>query len=267
MFFHVFRFEICYESWSTPTSALHGSCSPSQCELNIYGKPDVVKVGDVNGGILTDRGLICDTLKIENGRSKINVINDIPTCVPKIENGIINLQVRESDPGCHVEVVNAKIKYPEIATTPPPTADKSDDPTSTSSFEWWKILLIVFVGIVVFGIFAFFGYLCYKKQRSTKSTASPTEEPKPVISVAQESTVTIQPPSKTKRPDLNFTKFEPSKSRKTQNKTAKKEPTTTEEYVPPPAPKVTVASPPDPTKPVPRLPQYSIPQRLVPRIN
>uniref|UniRef100_A0AC34G175 Uncharacterized protein n=1 Tax=Panagrolaimus sp. ES5 TaxID=591445 RepID=A0AC34G175_9BILA len=160
--------------------------------------------------------------------------------------------------------VNAEINHPKIPTTPLPSAPKptSSDPTSKSSLEWWGIVILVILALIIFGIVATFGFLCWKKRRSSK----PAEETKPitVITDAKEPT-TIQTASKTTRPDLNFTQFEPSKSQKKQQKAVTKEPTTTEEFILTPPPKVTVSSPPDLTKPFPKQPQYSIPQRVIPR--
>uniref|UniRef100_A0A914ZAM2 Uncharacterized protein n=1 Tax=Panagrolaimus superbus TaxID=310955 RepID=A0A914ZAM2_9BILA len=67
-----------------------------------------------------DVGTICDTLRIQDTKTKFNRIRSIKTCRPKIENGIIHLFLKSAEPGCHVEVVNAEIKYPEIPTTTPP---------------------------------------------------------------------------------------------------------------------------------------------------
>uniref|UniRef100_A0A914Y8I5 Uncharacterized protein n=1 Tax=Panagrolaimus superbus TaxID=310955 RepID=A0A914Y8I5_9BILA len=126
------------------------SCGSSQCELRIEVVQSVIKFSDVG----VDVGTICDTLRIQDTKTKFNIIRAIKTCPPKIVNGIINLEVINAEAGCKV---NSEIKYSEIPTTSLPSADKLADLTSSSSFELWKILLIIIVGLIVFGIFAFFG--------------------------------------------------------------------------------------------------------------
>uniref|UniRef100_A0A914Z6A5 Uncharacterized protein n=1 Tax=Panagrolaimus superbus TaxID=310955 RepID=A0A914Z6A5_9BILA len=197
--------QICYDSTS-PNSDLQGSCDPSQCELKIDIDNTLVKFSVVNAKI--NVGQICDALRIRDTETKFNTISAIQTCPPKIVDGIIHLFVTKAE--CQVEVVNAEIKYPEIPSTSPPPLKSaaSDSDTSTSSFPWWGILGLIILCLIVFGIFAFLGFFYYKKRWSSKKTISPTEEPKP-ITVISEPTKTIQTPSKTTRPDLNFTKFEP----------------------------------------------------------
>uniref|UniRef100_A0AC34G119 Uncharacterized protein n=1 Tax=Panagrolaimus sp. ES5 TaxID=591445 RepID=A0AC34G119_9BILA len=237
--------QICYDSFiSPPTSVLKGSCAPSECELKIEIKETNVNFKVVNAEI--NVGGICDTLRIESTESEFNRIKGIQTCPPKI--------------------VNAEIKYPEILTTPLPSTPKptASDSNSTGSLEWWGIVIIIILALIIFGIVATFGFLCWKKRQASKPT--PAEKPTTVITDAKEQPPpTIQTASKTTRPDLNFTQFEPSKSQKKQKKPVTKEPTTTEEFIPTPPPKVTVSSPPDLTKPFPKQPQYSIPQRVIPR--
>uniref|UniRef100_A0AC34GTY8 Uncharacterized protein n=1 Tax=Panagrolaimus sp. ES5 TaxID=591445 RepID=A0AC34GTY8_9BILA len=192
----IYSIQICYDSTS-PNSDFQGSCSPSQCEFKVNIVNTAVSFYGDGDSLSVELGSVCDNLKVHDRKSQFNTINNIQTCPPRIENGIIHLNVIKADPQCQVEVVKTK--------------------------------------------------------------------PITVITDAKEQPPTVQTASKTPRPDLNFTQFEPSKSQKKQKKAVKKEPTTTEEFVPTPPPKVTVSSPPDLTKPFPKQPQYSIPQRVIPR--
>uniref|UniRef100_A0AC34FYB1 Transmembrane protein n=1 Tax=Panagrolaimus sp. ES5 TaxID=591445 RepID=A0AC34FYB1_9BILA len=207
--------QICYDSTS-PNSDLRGSCSPSQCELKVNIEGTAVSFNADKSTMQI--GLICDNFQIFNVKSNFRTILNIETCPPKIENGIIHLDVKAAKPEHRIEVVDAEIKYPEIPTTPLPSTPKSakSDPTSKSSMEWWGIVILVILALIIFGIVATFGFLCWKKRRSSK----PAEETKPITVITDAKELppppTVQTASKTTRPDLNFTQFEPSKSQKKQ---------------------------------------------------
>uniref|UniRef100_A0AC34G9X5 Uncharacterized protein n=1 Tax=Panagrolaimus sp. ES5 TaxID=591445 RepID=A0AC34G9X5_9BILA len=209
--------QICYDSIS-PNFDLKGSCAPSQCELYVdIHKQYGIKFTSDSNIARSKLGSVCDDFKIYDTESEFSTVTQVKTCPPRIENGIVHLDVKSADPGCEVEVVVAEIKYPEILTTPLPSTPKptASDSTSKSSLEWWGIVILVILALIIIGIVATFGFLCWKKRRASK----PTEDTKAVTVITDAKELpppTIQTASKTSRPNLNFTQFEPSKSQKKQ---------------------------------------------------
>uniref|UniRef100_A0AC34FTG3 Uncharacterized protein n=1 Tax=Panagrolaimus sp. ES5 TaxID=591445 RepID=A0AC34FTG3_9BILA len=249
--------QICYDTTS-PNSALKGSCdSSSQCELYIdIDKENGIKFSATDTNRY-DFGSVCHDFQIYDTESIFHSFTLIRTCPPRIENGIIHLDVKAVEPQCQVEVVDAIIKYPETPTTTPLSTAKPIKPTSKSSIEWWGIVIIVILVLILFCILGTFGYLCWKKRKTSKPTVAPTVIPATVISESIERpSTTIQTASKTLEPN-----FEPRKSQKKQKKAVKKEIKTIEEFIPPP--KVTVSSPPDPTKTVSKMPECSVQQHVM----
>uniref|UniRef100_A0AC34G0A8 Uncharacterized protein n=1 Tax=Panagrolaimus sp. ES5 TaxID=591445 RepID=A0AC34G0A8_9BILA len=95
--------QICYDSTS-PNSDLQGSCSPSQCELKVTIDGTAVSFNADKSK--HDLGAICDNFKINNEKSDFSRYLNIQTCPPRIENGIIHLDVKAAKPEHRIEVVS-----------------------------------------------------------------------------------------------------------------------------------------------------------------
>uniref|UniRef100_A0A914ZGQ6 Uncharacterized protein n=1 Tax=Panagrolaimus superbus TaxID=310955 RepID=A0A914ZGQ6_9BILA len=146
--------QICYESVNNWDGAV-GSCFkyPSFCEFKVMDdkETDSLVFGQtthVFKSLIT--GCPRSEMKYDYAEIKTKVLFYIKSCDPKINpaDKMIKLQVIHLSL-CPIIVKNAIIHLQEIASTKPPSLSQNpNDSSSTASFPWWGILIIVFAFVI-----------------------------------------------------------------------------------------------------------------------
>uniref|UniRef100_A0AC35F4F2 Chondroitin proteoglycan 4 domain-containing protein n=1 Tax=Panagrolaimus sp. PS1159 TaxID=55785 RepID=A0AC35F4F2_9BILA len=134
-------FFVCYEPDSSGQNVLE-SCD-TKCGFNVttlgnkisFMKSITSAYGAYNGNKKSNQ---CFEAKMVNGLTKVLALNHevakATTCAPKIENGIVKLNIINATSDCVVSIKNAIIKT-ETTTTPPPTTTTIGQLDLTSSGE------------------------------------------------------------------------------------------------------------------------------------
>uniref|UniRef100_A0AC35GJ60 Uncharacterized protein n=1 Tax=Panagrolaimus sp. PS1159 TaxID=55785 RepID=A0AC35GJ60_9BILA len=121
------EFLVCYDG------AINGSFSTDLCksECGFYVKTEGEDISYLEGMSRSKRN--CTEMLIKNGttKQKDSPIN-YPSCLPKLENGIVKLNIMNATSDCVVSIKNAKLKQGEIIV-PSSTNSPSNNPSSTST--------------------------------------------------------------------------------------------------------------------------------------
>uniref|UniRef100_A0A914QEB4 Transmembrane protein n=1 Tax=Panagrolaimus davidi TaxID=227884 RepID=A0A914QEB4_9BILA len=151
----VSSFLVCFESDPSGQNVLEScdtKCGFYASANNEYFSP-MKPLSILNPGYMKSDQ--CFELKMMSNRSKLTFPNDeilfFPSCDPKVENGIVKLNIMNATSDCVVSIKNAKIKQDEITTLPnspakDPTNSPSNNPSSAAaniigSFGWIFVLI------------------------------------------------------------------------------------------------------------------------------
>uniref|UniRef100_A0A914P358 Uncharacterized protein n=1 Tax=Panagrolaimus davidi TaxID=227884 RepID=A0A914P358_9BILA len=139
----------------------------------------------------------CFEAKMINGLTKVLALNLLATtaktCAPKIENGIVKLNIINATSDCVVSIKNAIIK-PETTTAPPPTTTThgkldqtssgenghvsatTDEPESFMANYWWIFLILFLIVIIAVGVGV--GVYCYLRRKKNAQKPVPVRRRK-----------------------------------------------------------------------------------------
>uniref|UniRef100_A0AC35FD89 Uncharacterized protein n=1 Tax=Panagrolaimus sp. PS1159 TaxID=55785 RepID=A0AC35FD89_9BILA len=122
------EFLVCYEG------AINSSISTRLCksECGFYVITEGEDITYLEG--MTRPKFNCTEMLIKNGRTehKDSPIA-YPSCLPKVENGIVKLNIMNATSECLVTVKNAKIKQDEIIVPSSTNSSPNNPPSDTSS--------------------------------------------------------------------------------------------------------------------------------------
>uniref|UniRef100_A0AC35FFN7 Uncharacterized protein n=1 Tax=Panagrolaimus sp. PS1159 TaxID=55785 RepID=A0AC35FFN7_9BILA len=140
-------FLVCYESDSSGLKFLNDSCDTkcgffvtTQGEFILYNKPFSK---DEPGYVKSDK---CLQATMKNDWTPLLYLEKeiaiAKTCAPKVENGIVKLNIMNATSDCSVSIKNAKIKPEEITTLPnsPANSSPNNPPSDPSSAATKKVI-------------------------------------------------------------------------------------------------------------------------------
>uniref|UniRef100_A0AC34GSK3 Uncharacterized protein n=1 Tax=Panagrolaimus sp. ES5 TaxID=591445 RepID=A0AC34GSK3_9BILA len=177
-------FLVCYESDPIGQNVLE-ECD-SKCGFYVTTRGDEISFMETftsNTG--NSKVETCDKIKMAHEQTLFRNV-PIPSCSPKIENGMVKLDIQNASSDCPVNIKNALI-VPET-TTSSPTSTLSirgqhgdtnvngsigKETTETGEFfeNYWWIFLII--GVVIIAIAIFLIVFCCRRNKTTKKQTAP----------------------------------------------------------------------------------------------
>uniref|UniRef100_A0A914RAZ2 Uncharacterized protein n=1 Tax=Panagrolaimus davidi TaxID=227884 RepID=A0A914RAZ2_9BILA len=186
-------FLVCYEPDSSGQNVLE-SCD-TKCGFYITTLGDKISFMEPVtskhlGVVKSDQ---CFEVKMKNGETSVlslthQAVASPITCAPKIQNGIVKLNIINATSDCVVSIKNAIIKH-ETTTVPPATttlgkldrtssgenehasAATTDEPESFFADYWWIILILLLIVIIAIGVGV--GLYCYLRRKKNAQKPVP----------------------------------------------------------------------------------------------
>uniref|UniRef100_A0A914PNB5 Uncharacterized protein n=1 Tax=Panagrolaimus davidi TaxID=227884 RepID=A0A914PNB5_9BILA len=203
-------FLVCYEPESSGQNVLKDSCD-TKCGFYINTRGDKISFMEsvspnFPGVVKSDQ---CFEVKMKNGETSVLALEEVATaktCAPKIENGIVKLNIINATSDCLVSIKNAIIKH-ETTTAPPTTttfgqidqtssgknAASTDEPSTFFGDYWW-IFLILCIILIAIGVGIGVGIYCYLRRKKNAQKPIPARRRK---LQGSKSPVVVQPSTET----------------------------------------------------------------------